>query len=81
MRNQLRMNKKKKWKICKEQDDEYQQCVFYQKCHNEGHLTKECKLLHTICNIYRRQGHEANNCPLKELGRQYVRKDIPINVV
>jgi hypothetical protein len=55
--------------------------MFCQKCHNEGHLTKECKLLHTICNICQRQGHEANDCPLKELGGQYVRKDILVNVV
>jgi hypothetical protein len=40
MRNQLRMNKKNKWKNRKEQDDGYQQCVFCQKCHNEGHLTR-----------------------------------------
>jgi hypothetical protein len=73
--------KKEKRKNCKEWDDEYQQGVFYQKCHNEGHLTKECKLLQTICNICQRQVHEANDCPLKELGEQYVKKDILVNVV
>jgi hypothetical protein len=36
-------------------------------------MTKECKLLHTICNIYWKQGHETNECPLKELGGQYVK--------
>jgi hypothetical protein len=36
-----------------------------QKCHNEGHLTKKCKLMQTICNIYRRQGHETNDYQLK----------------
>jgi hypothetical protein len=44
-------------------------------------LTKECKLLHTIFNISRKQGHEANDYPLKELGGQYVIKDILVNVV
>jgi hypothetical protein len=37
--------KKERKKNYKEQDDGYQQGLFYQKCHNEGHLTKECKLL------------------------------------
>jgi hypothetical protein len=73
--------KKEKWINRKEWDDRYQQSVFCQKCHNEGHLTKECKLLQTICNICRRQGHEANDYPLKELEGQYVRKDILVNVV
>jgi hypothetical protein len=50
------------------QDDKYLQGVFSQKCHNEGHLTKECKLMQTICSIYQRQGHETNDYPLNELG-------------
>jgi hypothetical protein len=37
--------KKEKRKNCKKQDDRYQQGVFCQKCHNEGHLTKEFKLM------------------------------------
>jgi hypothetical protein len=37
--------KKERKKNYKEQDDGYQRGLFYQKCHNEGHLTKECKLL------------------------------------
>jgi hypothetical protein len=44
-------------------------------------LTKKCKLLKTICKIFGKQGHEANDCPLKELRGKYVRKNIPINVV
>jgi len=44
-------HKKERRKICKERDDGYRQGVFYQKCHNEGHLTKQCKLLQTICGI------------------------------
>jgi hypothetical protein len=55
--------------------------MFCQKCHNEGHLTKECKLLHKICNIYRRQGHEANDYPLKDLWGEHVIKDIPFNAI
>jgi len=34
---------KERRKNCKERDDKYLQGVFCQKCHNEGHLTKECK--------------------------------------
>jgi hypothetical protein len=37
--------------------------------------------LQTICNICRTQRHEVNDCPLKELGGQNVRKDISVNVV
>jgi hypothetical protein len=37
--------KKEIRKNCKEQDDRYRWSVFYHKCHNESHLTKECKLL------------------------------------
>jgi hypothetical protein len=33
-------------------------------------LTKECKLLQRIYNIYQKQGHKANDCPLKESGGQ-----------
>jgi hypothetical protein len=65
----------------KECDDKYQQGVFCQKCHNEGHLTKKCKLLQPICNLCQRQGHETNDCLLKALGGQYVKKDILDNVV
>jgi hypothetical protein len=36
--------------------------------------------LHKICNLYKREGHEVNDCPLKKLGGQYARKDILINV-
>jgi hypothetical protein len=43
--------KKERRKNHKEQGDGYRQGVFCQKCHNEGHLIKECKLLHIICNI------------------------------
>jgi hypothetical protein len=53
---------------CKEWNDGYWWGVFYQKCCNEGHLTNECKLLQTICNICQKQEHEANDYPLKELG-------------
>jgi hypothetical protein len=73
--------KKERRKNRKEQNDGYQWSVFCQKCYNEGHLTKECKLLHTICNIYKKQGHETNDCPLKEFGGQYVKKDISVNVI
>jgi hypothetical protein len=31
-------------------------------------LTKECKLLQTICSICQKQEHETNDYPLKELG-------------
>ncbi len=55
--------------------------MFCQKCHNEGHLTKKCKFLQTIYNLCQRQGHEANDCSLKGLGGQYVKKDILVNVV
>jgi hypothetical protein len=72
---------KKRRKRYKEWNDRYWWNVFCQNYHNEGHLTKECKFLQTICNIYRRRGHETNDYPLKELGGQYVRKDIPINVI
>jgi hypothetical protein len=39
------VQKKERTKNHKEQDDKYQQGVFCQKCHNEGCLTKECKLM------------------------------------
>ncbi len=58
----------------KERNDEHWWVIFCQNCHNEGHLTKECKLRHTICSIYRRQGHEVNDCPIKELKGQYVKR-------
>jgi hypothetical protein len=64
-----------------ERDDKYWHGIFCQKCHNEGQLTKECKLLHKICNLCKREGHEVNDFPLKELGGQYARKDILVNVV
>ncbi len=54
---------------------------FCQKCHNQGHLTKECELMQTICNIYKKKGHETNDYPLKELRRQYVKMHILVNVV
>jgi len=54
---------------------------FIKKCHNEGHLTKECKFLLIICSICQKQRHEVNDCPSKKLGGQYVKKDIPIHVV
>jgi hypothetical protein len=38
-------HKKKRRKNCKEQDDGYWRGVFCQKCHNESHLTKKCKIL------------------------------------
>jgi hypothetical protein len=46
--------KKEIKKNCKEWDDGYWWSVLCQKCHNEGHLTKECKLPQTICNICRK---------------------------
>ncbi len=37
--------------------------------------------MQTICNIYQKRGHKTNDCQVKELGGQYVRKDIPVNIV
>ncbi len=57
--------KKERRKNRKEWNDKYLWGMLCQKCHNEGHLTKKCKLMQTICNIYRRQGHETNDYQLK----------------
>jgi hypothetical protein len=73
--------KKERRKGHKERDDGYWWGVVCQKCHNEGHLTKEHKLLQKNYNLCLKEGHEVNDYPLKELGKQYARKDIPINVI
>jgi hypothetical protein len=69
MKNPLMMNKiRKEGKIARSEMTNIYNC-FCQKCHNEGHLTKECKLMQIICNIYKKEGHETNDYPLKESGR------------
>jgi hypothetical protein len=69
MKNQLMMNKRRKEGKITRSEMIIIYNFFCQKCHNEGHLTKECKLMQTICNIYKKERHETNDYPLKELRR------------
>jgi hypothetical protein len=55
--------------------------VYYHNCYNEGHFTKECKLLIKFCQICKSDNYNANQCPNKSaVGRCPTRKIMPMNV-
>ncbi len=39
--------------------------VCCQNCFNEGHFTKECKLLLKFCQMCKASDHNTNHCPIK----------------
>jgi len=56
--------------------------VYFQNCFNEGHFTKECKLLMKLCQIYKANDHNMDQCPSKVVnGSCPSRKIIPVHVV
>jgi hypothetical protein len=60
---------KKKWgpkkKEIKYHSETIRRGVYYQNCYNEGHLTKECKLLNKFCQICKQNDHNIAKCPSK----------------
>jgi hypothetical protein len=40
--------------------------VYCQNCFNEGHFTKECKLLLKFCQMCKASDHNTNHCPSKQ---------------
>jgi hypothetical protein len=51
-------------------------------CYNEGHFTKECKLLNKFYQIHKSNEHNTNHCPSNLVnGRCPSREIILIHVV
>ncbi len=62
--------------------DTYRRGVYYQNCYNEGHFTKECKLLIKFCQICKSDNHNINQRPNKLVGgRCPTRKIVLVHVV
>jgi hypothetical protein len=57
--------KKTKKKSKKMNIDTIKEGVYYQNCFNEGHFTKECKLLMKFYQIYKANDHNTHQCPSK----------------
>jgi hypothetical protein len=56
--------------------------VYCQNYFNEGHFTKECKLLMKFYRICRASDHNTNQCPSKVVsGSCPSRENIPVHVV
>ncbi len=45
--------------------DTIREGVYCQNDFNEGHFTKECKLLMKLYRIYKANDHNTNQCPSK----------------
>ncbi len=63
-----------KWKPKKKETKDHfetiRRGVYCQNCYNEGHLTKECKLLNKFCQICKQNDHNINRCPNKAMSRR-----------
>jgi len=56
--------------------------LYCQNYFNEGHFTKECKLLMKFCRICKASDHNTNRCPNKVVnGSCLSREIIPIHVI
>jgi hypothetical protein len=56
--------------------------VYCLNCYNEGHLTKECKLLNFFCQIFKQNDHNTYQCPNKVVVKRCPSKEIvPMHVV
>ncbi len=62
--------------------DTIREGVYCQNCFNEGHFTKECKLLMKFCQICKANDHNTNKCLSKAMsGSCPSREIIPMHVV
>jgi hypothetical protein len=62
--------------------DTIREGVYYPNCFNEGHFTKEYKLLMKFCQIYKAGDHNTNWCPSKVVSGSFPSKEIvPMHVV
>jgi hypothetical protein len=56
--------------------------VYCQKCYNESHFTKECKLLIKKFQICKSDNHNIDQCPNKSVGGSCpTREIVPVHVV
>jgi len=56
--------------------------VYYQNCFNEGHFTKECKLLMKFCRICKASDHYMDKCLSKAMsGSSPSREIMPMHVI
>ncbi len=62
--------------------DTIREGVYCQNCFNEGHFTKECKLLMKFYQIYKASDHYTYQCPSKEMsGNCPSREIVEVNVI
>ncbi len=56
--------------------DTYRRGVYCYNCYNEGHFTKECKLLIKFCQICKNDNHNNHQCHNKSTGGRCPTKEI-----
>ncbi len=71
------MKTTRKEKKVKTHTNVYQRGVYYWKCYNEGHYTKDCKFC-TTCKGY---DHNIDQFLKKMTRGQILQRNIPMNVV